>query len=195
MKVIFRSWLVVLTLLVSSVSQAALISVDGTPGGAIDNTVGVTVGDSFAVDVLIQDVNDFAGFQFLFGFDPAILAATTVTSGDIFGLDTFLIDDTIGANSVSFSESTFAAIGLDIVGPSLLATISFNAIASGVNALSLSDVIFSDSGFNSILPITINGAVTTVSAPPVSVPEPASLFLLLAGLSLLVAMRRHNHSF
>ncbi len=194
MKVIFRSWLVVLTLLVSSVSQAALISVDGASGGAIDNNVGVTVGDSFAVDVLVQDVNDFAGFQFSFGFDPAILTATAVTSGNIFGLDTFPIDDTIGANFVSFSETTFALSGLDIVGPSLLATISFDAIAAGVSALSLGNVIFSDSsGFN-ILPITINEAVATVSAP-VGVPEPASLFLLLTGLLLFVAMRRHNHSF
>jgi hypothetical protein len=186
MKLIIKSCLVGLTLLVSSVSQAAIISVD--------SPVAATVGDSFAVDVLIEDVNDLAGFQFSLGFDSNVLSAATVTSGNIFGFDTFLIDSTISAGAVSFSEVTFALSGLDIIGSSLLATINFDAIASGMSALSLSDVILSDSLSTSIVPVFINEANITVNSP-VNVPAPASLLMLLAGLSIFVAMRKNKRSF
>lgn len=181
MKLTFKSLLVGLTLLVTGVSQAAIVSVN--------NPLGVTVGDSFAVNVVIEDVSDFAGFQFLLGFDSTVLSATSVTSGDIFGLDTFLIDDTISSNSISFAETTFAITGLDIVGSTLLATINFDAIATGMTSLSLSNLVLSDSMFMSIAPVTINDSMVTVS-PQVNVSAPATLSLLLASFGLFVAMRK-----
>ncbi|PID43128.1 MAG: hypothetical protein CSB48_07085 [Proteobacteria bacterium] len=177
--------------LTCGVANAAAISVDMVPGGTINNSLSLTEGTSFDVDILIDDATDLAGFEFDLNFDSAVLSANSVTSGDIFGLDTFLIDDTISAGSVSFSEMTFALSGLDVTTPTVLATISFDTLAAGTSLLNLTDVVLSDSLAYSILPVTNSGGVLTVTGGGSnSVPEPATLFLLFGGLIGIVGLGR-----
>lgn len=172
-----------LTLLVSLNSGSALsalISVDMVPGGSIDSSLSLPSGSTFDVDIVINDALDLAGFEFVLGFDSSVLSATSISSGDIFGLDTFLIDDTINANSVSFSETTFA-FGLDINTPTVLATISFDAPVVGASDLSLNNVLLSDSFAFGITPVTIADGDITVTGTS-TVPEPSVLLLLFSGL-------------
>jgi len=167
-------------------------------GGGIDTNLTLTEGDSFDLDVLIDDVFDLAGFEFTLDFDDTLLSATSIFSGDVFGIDTFLIDDTISSNSVSFSETTFAFVGVDISTPTILATISFDTIASGASALDLNNIVLSDSFAFEINPIHINNGGLTINAassgnskPPLNaVPEPETLWLSFVGLMGLLISRR-----
>ena len=168
-----------LLLLAATPSQAVTVSVDAIPGlPGIENSVDVTSGSSFEIDVLIQDVTDLAGFQFDLTFDPAILAATAITSGDIFGMDGFLITSTIGAGTLSFAEVS-VGLGLDIgATPDPLATIAFDALAAGTSALTLGNLVLSDSFAMDITPVIVVDGQAMVTAAPL----PGTLALLLAGL-------------
>jgi len=177
----------------SSSALSASISVDMISGGTIDNSLSLSSGSTFDVDIVINDVIDIAGFEFILGFDSTVLSATSITSGDIFGLDTFLIDDTINANSVSFSETTFAFFGLDINTQTVLATISFDAIAAGTSDLLLSNIFLSDSFAFEITPVTIADANITIPGTS-TIPEPSVLWLLFFGLIGGIAINRKQHS-
>jgi general secretion pathway protein D len=182
-------WLSILLFLATGVAQAGFIAVDAIPGGTIDDAVAVNVGERFDVDVLVEDVSDLAGFQFELRFDPAVLTAVAVSSGNLFGVDTFPIDDTMGTDLISFAEVSLAFGGVDIVGQSLLATVSFDAAAKGTSALSLGNVVFADSLGDEIPDIAARNATATVT-PAMAVAEPALLPLLLTGLMIVNHRRK-----
>jgi hypothetical protein len=162
-------------------AQAAIISVDTVPGGPVDAMATVDQGDSFDLDIVIEDVMDLAGFQFDLGFDGAVLTATAITSGGVFDPFTFNVAETIGANSISFAEISLLG-GVDFVGPTVLATISFDAVAAGTSALVFSNVLLSDSGAGSITPVTENdGEIAVTGAAPL----PGTLLLMVTGLGMM----------
>jgi len=195
MKKILLGLLALLVSLNSSSAISASISVDMISSGTIDSSLSLSSGSSFDVDIVIDNVIDIAGFEFILGFDSTVLSATSITSGDIFGLDTFLLDDTITANSVSFSELTLDIFGLDINLPTVLATISFDAIAAGTSDLLLSNIFLSDSLAFEITPVIIaDGTITITSTGTSTVPEPSVLWLLFFGLIGGVAINRKQHS-
>jgi hypothetical protein len=178
--------LVGLNLLVSFNSNAALLMIDTVPGGAVESSVLLAPGDSFNLDILINDVFDLAGFQFELMFDSSILTATSITSGDLFGLDTFLIDDSISAGLVSFAEVSLALFGQDINANTKVASISFDVIGAGVTPLNFMNVVLSDSFGDEISAVQLSNAQLTsqvVQVPdPNPVPAPASALLLILGL-------------
>jgi hypothetical protein len=177
-------------------AQAASLSVDMVPGPGIDSSRIVSLGSAFDVDILINDVTDFAGFEFDLGFDPLILAASSIDSGNIFGADTFPLSGLINADSISFAETTLALPpGLDISVPTLLATIHFNAIGSGTSNLDLRNTILSDSAGEPITPITENDGQLTAQAPVTTAPEPSSVLLLCLGLLSLISIKRKTKVF
>ncbi|MCF6203981.1 MAG: cohesin domain-containing protein [Methylococcaceae bacterium] len=183
---IFKLILLLLSLNTSSV-YAALLSVDLIPGRNVDNTLSANVGSSFNVEIVLNDVTDFAGFEFDLDFDSNVLTATAISSGYTFGLDTFLLDDTISAGNLSFSETSLATNGLDINTPIVIATISFDAIEMGASDLNLSNVILSDSLGIEQSPVTLTHGNTTISAVPV----PAAFWLFFSGI-LSIGIRRNN---
>jgi hypothetical protein len=67
-----------------------------------------------------------------------------------------------------------------------LATLMFNAVATGTSALTLSVNALGDQNGNPISASLQNGSVTISSAPPV--PLPASAWLLLSGLGSLAML-------
>ncbi len=184
-------WAAALLLAGSGHVQGATLAVDMVPGGALDASLGVETGDGFDVDVLVQDVLDLAAFQFDLTFDAALLTATSVTSGDIFGLDTFPIDDSIGAGAVSFAEISLGAFGVDVPGSTLLARIHFTALAAGVAVLDLGGSILGDSLGGPIDVLGEADGSLTIRQPPGNVPEPSvALLSLLAACGLGFRSRR-----
>lgn len=172
----------------ANLTQAVSLTVDAVSGLPIDASVTLSQGDAFNLNVYVNDVLDLAGFQFELSFDPAVLAATTITSGDLFGVDTFLIDDTILAGLVSFSEISLGLTGLDLSTQTLLGTISFDAIAVGATTLTLGNALLTNSFAAEITPVDLIGATATVTANS-TVPIPPSALLLSAGLAVLTLVR------
>ena len=125
--------------------QAATLTIDMVPGGGVDASRTQAPGDSFTVDVLVDGALDLAGFQFDVVFDPAILSATSITSGNLFGLDTFPVASTISNGSLSFAETTLAPAGIDVSASAVLASIQFMVLAEGTSGLDLVDFELVDS--------------------------------------------------
>ncbi len=156
--------------------SAAQLFVDIIPGGDISSTYSTLTGGNFDVDIVLNDAIDFAGFEFNMGFDSTILSATSITSGNVFGVDTFTLDDTISSSNISFSEASLALTGLNINTPTVIASFSFSALASGTSNLSLANVILSDSFGLELIPVNLaSGAVTVV-------PVPAAFWLFFTGM-------------
>ncbi|MCP5150156.1 MAG: hypothetical protein H6983_10630 [Ectothiorhodospiraceae bacterium] len=175
-------------------AQAATIAVDMVPGGAVQASRTLAPGDSFSLDIVVSDVADLAGFELALDFDPAILGATSLTSGLVFGpLDTFPLVASIGVGTLAFAEVSLAPLGLDLVGPTVLATVSFDVLAAGTTALDLHDVLLSDSLAGAIGPVVEADGQLTAERPASTVDEPLPLALLAGGGLLgLVGRRRHG---
>ncbi len=144
-------------------------------------------GETFSLDVAIRDVTDLYAFQFDLGFDPAILAATSVNEGPFLpsgGLTSFIpgtINNTAG--SITFTLDTLLGPVPGVTGSGILASATFDALSFGTSHLSLTNVLFFDSGFSVISFTTQDGLVSVV-------PEPATLILLGSGLARAAVMRK-----
>ena len=152
-----------------SSTYAANLSVNMVSGGGVNNAFSSHVGSTFSIDIVINDTLDLAGFEFDLGFDSTILNATSITSGNIFGINTFSLQSIINANSIDFSEATLAPNGIDIASPTLLSTISFEIIGAGVDTLDLNNVILSDSLGVGIVPVVLNSGNLTSTVPVPSI--------------------------
>lgn len=168
-------------------SYAATLSVDMISGGSIDDSLSSNLGDSIDLNIILNDALDLSGFEFDLEFDNSIISATSIVSGDVFGLDTFSLENQINSNSIGFSETTLAFVGLDILSPIVLATISFNVVGVGLDFLNLKNVILSDSFGLEIGSVSLNNASLTVSTS--SVPEPNVFWLFSTGLVVFLRLR------
>lgn len=163
-----------------------------------------TVGSIFNANIYIDSVADFAGFDFTLSFSPTKLNVLSLTSGNIFGIaDTEVLTNSITSSTVNYAEaiSSTSALtaGLDINVPTLLATIEFKALTTGIdNLINFTTLTLSDFNGDSI-GATAQGALVTINPavvppppppPPQQVPEPASAFLFIMGLLALVGLRR-----
>lgn len=147
--------------------------------------VTVGVGDTFTIPISITDAVDLEFFQFDLSFAPLIVQANTggATAGGLLPSDWFFtspgaVDNTNGdILGVSASGSAFSGCGV-------IANFEFTALASGVSALTFSNLFLnlSDQGFN-----IANGQITVTGTT--SVPEPSTLLLFMSGLGLLGARR------
>jgi Cohesin domain len=161
---------------------SAVLSVQMPNGGSTFNT---TVGTVFDAKILINTVSDFAGFDFNLAYDSTKLTALSLTSGNIFGADdSEVFVNSITPGSVKYAEAIAAdspaLAGLNLNAPTLLATVQFRALVTGVNSLlDITNPILSDFNGDSIAG-TKQGAFVTIT--PAAVPLPASLFLFLPGL-------------
>jgi PEP-CTERM motif len=138
----------------------------------------VVAGQSLNVNIIISDL--FAGgppsvgaFDLDVSFDTASLSPTGVTFGlflGVPGLET-LTDFNFFPGVVDLAEvSLLSSAELDALQPSnfSLATLSFNALASGTTTLEFSEIIVDDAFGNLLLGKKI--------------PEPSSLWLMMSAL-------------
>jgi hypothetical protein len=160
----------------------------------------VNVGDSFLVNVAIQDVTDLFGWQLDFAFDSSIFQLDTVKEGAFLATggstDFFEASNVVDpvshfqtielANTLQFFISGVSSSGL---GSDILVTFGLTAIAVGTSSFDLANIFLSDSQFNQI-------AVDPVAPGKVeSTPEPGTLLLVASGIATAWRFRRrarHN---
>jgi hypothetical protein len=147
----------------------------------------VSAGSSFDVDVNITGAADLFDYQFDLAFDPAVVQATTISEGAFLssgGATVFIpgtIDNTGG--NITFNAGTLLTAISGVSGSGILVTFDFAAVASGVSNFTIpnnDDLILQDSLGNILNTSTTGTSITVQGSTPV--PEPASAFLVLAGI-------------
>ncbi|NOQ15296.1 MAG: hypothetical protein GQ583_12570 [Methyloprofundus sp.] len=175
-------------------AQAAVISVDTLPGlPTIEGSRNIMTSTPFSVDILITDVADFSGFEFDLFFDSSILKALSITSGDIFGTDTFGLENSVNSSSVRLSEfSTAIDEGINITTANVLASVSFEVVGFGISALTLNNIILSDSLGSEITANTLqNGQIDS----KVTIPDPNPLFLFMMSFLAIFFWAQKNTAY
>lgn len=173
-----------------STAQAANLSIQ-LPNNS--NLYTTTVGSFFDAKIYVDGLPDFGGFDFKLTYDKLNLSAVSLTSASIFGLadtETFATDITPG--SIHFAEAIAGTsaleAGLNITNPTLLGTVKFKALKTGLNNLLTitNPVMYSFDGTSfgfSLLPANV-----TINAAPV--PLPASVFLFAPALLAVFGKRK-----
>ena len=176
-----------------------MLSLDLDPATAgVQSTLTVDVGQSFSVDLLLEDIEPTAplqAFELDLSFDSFLLAATGLVEGGFlqgpFG--TLIIEEDILAPDVNFAVT---ALGPSTTsGSGVLAGVTFSALDSGLTSLTFDDVILVSGVGASQVDITldaINGGTLEIR-DPAAAPLPGTLYLSLLGfLPLLGVVRREN---
>lgn len=146
----------------------------------------VNGGKNFSLDVNV-DITDLYAFQFDLSFNPAVLSAISITEGWFLtsGSTYFIpgdIDNTLG--TIAFTVDTLVGATSGVTGSGTLASINFTALGPGASPVGLSNIGLLDSSLNDIVAGSTDGTVNVIPGS-VSVPEPASLLLLLLGSGLV----------
>ena len=147
------------------------------------------VGQDFTLSVDISGASDLYGYQFDLGFDPTVLAATSVSEGAFLGTGgpTIFIPGTIdnvgGSITANADILNGAVSGVDGAGD--LLDVTFQALAPGSSSVQIFNLIALDS-FGLGLTFDTNSSTVTVGATP----EPRYGVLLISGMLGLLAIRR-----
>ena len=152
----------------------------------------VGIGNTVTLQVKIDSVTNFAGYQFDLLFNNSLFSSTNIADGTIFtggGNSDFFIPGTVSGGTISGTgNSLFGASGVNSTN-GLLASFSFLAQAPGVGNFSFDLIDLIDSNGNQITPGTPGTAQITVTS---ATPEPATWTLLSAGIVVGGLLRRRN---
>jgi len=125
----------------------------------------VSLGETFAIEVMIEGARDLGAFQFELAYDPSIVQVKGVTVGDFLGSTGRSVvplgpevDEEAGR--VIFGAISFG-VGPGPDGRGTLAVVTLTAREEGGTALDLRDVQVLDIG-GSPQPVTVEGARLTV---------------------------------
>lgn len=171
--------------------QAALVTTE-MPNGL--STYSTSVGSLFDAKIMINSIADLGSIDFTLTYNSSKLTALSVDSGNIFGIaETFVLPGTPTwtGGVIHFAEAIDATssltTGMNITVPTLVATIHFQAIGTGVNnIINPTSLILSDFVGNSVGGSFQQANVTITAAPAVPIPPAIWLFgSALAGLSIL----------
>jgi general secretion pathway protein D len=158
-------------------AEAAIVSVDGP--------VSVTVGDTFSVGIAVTGAGNLFGFEFDLDFDPAVVRATGIVSGGFLPVFMGILPPIVVESDVTGSNANYAEVAIGLfgtpVGDGILATIQFEALATGVSALTLNDVVLS-APLGGVIAVDslVNGSVDVAGV--IALPEPATVLVLAIGL-------------
>jgi hypothetical protein len=167
------------------------LTASATPMISVGN-IHVATNSTANLDVSITDIPDLFGFQFDIFFDPNYLFLNGDTPGSLLttsGLSYISLgavpDNTngtyFGAGYVFFGASGVSVAPGD---NGVLLTLNFNSLsATAVTPVTIDNIILLDSNLDQITDFqATNGSVT--------IPEPASMLLLVPGLLGVARMRR-----
>lgn len=147
----------------------------------------VSPGQTFSVDIVVSAAVDLFAYGFDLGFDPAVLAANSISEGPFLatGGATFFITGSIdnAAGLISANGNTLLTAIAGVNGGGVLAIVSFTALAPGSSALSPLGISLLDSSLSGIVTTTQAGEVTVGGTA--AVPEPSAWLLLGGGLLAL----------
>jgi len=132
-----------------------VLGVDADPAGSSATVVGtidscrrVAAGETFQVDVTVQQVNNLAGFEAALLYDPSVLKVTDVdyelflaTAGDVLAVGETPPD---ADGSLSLSAALFPLPDVGTSGDGVLARVTFEAVGEGECGLDLSAVKLAD---------------------------------------------------
>lgn len=147
----------------------------------------VYAGQTFAVDISIDNIADLNSVGFALNFNPTVLTADGITEGPLFA-PAAAADDTFPLWNIPVPGNiTYADLLLDgssLSGPGIIAIADFTAIGAGTASISFAPgtvMLSNPTGF----PIfTLYGSGPTVDVAPVG--EPATLYLLATALGLMM---------
>ncbi len=152
-------------------------------------SMAVAAGQAFTMTVQISGASDLFGYQFDLAFNPAVLAATSVTEGPFLSScgPTIFLPGTIDnvGGSISGNADILAGPVSGINGSGTLLNASFQALAPGTSSVSLFNVIALNSSGQE-LPLATSGSTVTV------VPEPGTGLLVGAYAAGFLALLRHR---
>lgn len=188
------------SILLSIVSGILLLVLQGSAYAiAIEvapSTQDVSLGTTANVEINISGLGDgtapsVGSFDLDLVFDPGILSFNNITFGD--QLDILGSGSITGVDSSVLGVVSALEVSLDSISdlnnlqlPSFtLATISFNTLAAGTSALSLSLTALSDASGNPLSATLQNGTINVTT-----VPEPATWLLFGVGLLAMFRMSR-----
>ena len=114
----------------------------------------VSVGDTFTLSLVVDDVVNLAGWQLDIAFNPSVLKAVSVAEGDFLSKDggnTFFVEGNINTTAGRIANVSGAFLGTGgVSGTGVLLDITFEAKAYGEGRLRLENVRLGDSNGNSI---------------------------------------------
>lgn len=187
-----RLVLLVSTFVLLRGAPAEAIVIDFVPA---DQTV--DLGAAVSVDLVISDLGDFTApslgaFDLDVSYDPSILSATSVTLTALLGDSTETlegVDLSMPGLIDLFLVSLLPQLELESLQPAsfVLATLSFDTLATGTSALELTDVVLGDALGAELSAIAGSGSITVGDT---GIPEPPLAALLVAALGLAVFRRR-----
>jgi len=160
------------------------------------SSANVTVGNSFAVDVLISDLGvseQLGAFDLQVNFNPALLSFASYNLGSQLG--TLATGDALdfslgnqGGGTLHLGEVSLLWDLSSQAKSFSLGTLHFTASAAGNSSLSFSNVTLGDAWG---APLAANLTTASVSSLA-AVPEPETYAMFLAGLGLLGAIARRR---
>lgn len=173
-----RAWFSRTAIFLTAVATATASSVISVQ----PSTLSVTTGQIFSLDIDVNTIADLYAWQFDVNFDPLVLSALSVNEGAFLaqGGPTFFIQgaiDNTGGAITSNADTLEGAIP-GVTGGGHLASIQFQALASGSTTIVPSNLDLLDSNLNLIDEGTADGTV-------IITPEHSNLMLSFAGLMML----------
>lgn len=145
-------------------------------------------GSNVVLDVNIANVTDLFAFQFDLSFAPGTVSAASIVEGAFLagGGTTAFIPGTIDnvGGTIAATADTLIGPGPGVNGSGTLAVLTLTGLAPGTSSIDFSSVFLLDSNLTGINSSLQSGSVTVTST---AVPEPNTLVLLIAGMSLLAS--------
>jgi general secretion pathway protein D len=183
-----RVGLVIAGVVLASIFSLSALA-DGVPTLSISpasSTVGA--GSNVVLDVNIANVTDLFAFQFDLSFAPGTVSAAFIGEGAFLagGGTTAFIPGTIDnvGGTIAATADTLIGPGPGVNGSGTLAVLTLTGLAPGTSSIDFSSVFLLDSNLTGINSSLQSGSVTVTST---AVPEPNTLVLLIAGMSLLAS--------